>query len=462
MSKKNPRTSTAGITKAIVVWGAVFALTLFRISVATGGSLGESEALVSVCAAHPDGGYVEGPPGTPLLLSLFHLVGLGSLVPIRIISPIAALILSWAVWWMGRRLAPHRPAVALWSVLAVNLLLPVTIASLVMNGAMVSATLILLSVVSGWSAARSHDGNTFRSWALFGLALAVTTFFFQPVGFLLPVALAFRFVNQGVKQFPWRGVMVALCLLILGWIIPLSWNARHDWIQWSSVAHGFDIIEFGNVSVSLGLAVALCGLVTPPLVLLAFARPLWRIPMIFLLILLAMGSGIFLLVSGAIPEGLPSPSGVSGIAEMASDITTLRDNRVDAKGAKPILIASTPGLAALLGSRINLSYPERPGSPSVFALESPSCNSSFSLWPGYADAVGEGIQDSLYTEEKWTSPFLGRNALYITTESREELPQTLTGAFDSVGLLREFTIRRNGRPVTARVYQCENYRTLSL
>jgi hypothetical protein len=147
---------------------------------------------------------------------------------------------------------------------------------------------------------------------------------------------------------------------------------------------------------------------------------------------------------------------------MASDITTLRDNRVDAKGAKPILIASTPGLAALLGSRINLSYPERPGSPSVFALESPSCNSSFSLWPGYADAVGEGIQDSLYTEEKWTSPFLGRNALYITTESREELPQALTGAFGSVGLLREFAIRRNGRPVTARVYQCENYRTLSL
>jgi hypothetical protein len=76
--------------------------------------------------------------------------------------------------------------------------------------------------------------------------------------------------------------------------------------------------------------------------------------------------------------------------------------------------------------------------------------------------VGEGIQDSLYTEEKWTSPFLGRNALYITTESREELPQALTGAFGSVGLLREFAIRRNGRPVTARVYQCENYRTLSL
>ena len=454
--------SSAGITKAIVVWGAVFALTLFRIFVATGGNLGDSEALVSVCAAHPDGGYVEGPSGIPLLLSLFHLLGLGSLVPIRFISPITALILSLAVWWTGRRLAPHRPEIALWSVLAVNLLPPVTIASLVMNGAMVSATLILLSVVSGWSAALSHDGNTTRSWALFGLTLAVTTFFFQPVGFLLPVALIYRFVNQGIKKFPWRGVIVALCLLILGWIVPVSWNARHDWVQWSSVAHGFDNVQFSNISVSLGLAVALCGLLTPPLVLLAFARPLWRIPLIFLLMLLAMGSGVFLLAPEAISEGLPSPSGVSGIVEIANDITTLRDNRVDARGAKPILIASTPGLAALLGSRIMLSYPERQGAPSVFALESPSFNSSFSMWPGYADAVGEGIQDSLYTEEKWTSPFLGRNALYITTESREELPQTLTGAFDSVGLLREFPIRRNGRPVTARIYQCENYRTLSL
>ena len=89
-------------------------------------------------------------------------------------------------------------------------------------------------------------------------------------------------------------------------------------------------------------------------------------------------------------------------------------------------------------------------------------NSSYSLWPGYPDAVGAGIRDTLYTQEKTTSPFLGRNALYITTESKEELPQTITGAFGAVGLLQEIVLKINGREVPVRIYQCEDYRTLSL
>jgi hypothetical protein len=76
--------------------------------------------------------------------------------------------------------------------------------------------------------------------------------------------------------------------------------------------------------------------------------------------------------------------------------------------------------------------------------------------------VGAGIKDTLYTQEKTTSPFLGRNALYITTEAKEELPQTITGAFGAVGLLQEIPLKIHGREVPVRIYQCENYRTLSL
>ena len=89
-------------------------------------------------------------------------------------------------------------------------------------------------------------------------------------------------------------------------------------------------------------------------------------------------------------------------------------------------------------------------------------NSSYAFWPSYQDAVAAAAPDNLYTEEKSASPFLGRNALYITTESREELPQTITGAFGAVGLLKEMPITVNGRTQVVRIYQCEDYRTLSL
>ena len=462
MKGKNSKGHPVVKSQAVMLWLAVVALTALRISVATSGSLNEGEAFLAVCAAHPAGGYIEGAAGAPLLLALLKFLGLSGTAALRWISPLAALPLSWAVWWIGRHLAPHRPAVALWSVLAVNLLPPVTVASLVMNGAMVTAALILLAVVAGWHAALSHGGAALRSWALFGASLAVATLFWLPVGVLLPIAVAFRFVKEGMKAFPWRGILATIGLLALGWIAPLSWNARHDWIGWSSVAHGFDAITFGSRTVSLGVLVALCGVVAPFLVRLAYVGRTWALVILVAGVAASSLSGLVMMAPSTIPAGLPSPFGTTGVGELAESVVALQKERPDAKGAHAFLIAPTPGLAALLGSRITLDYPERPGAPSVFAAESPSLNSSYALWPSYADAVAAGVKDNLYTEEKSASPFLGRNALYITTETKEELPQTITGAFGAVGLLKELPIEINGRPQVIRIYQCEDYRSLAL
>ena len=462
MKGKNSKGHPVKASQTVRILGAVAALTALRISVATSGSLNESEAFLGVCASHPAGGYIEGAAGSPLLLALLHALGVSGTVALRWISPLAVLPLSWCIWWIGRRVAPHRPAVALWAVLCVNLLPPVNLASLVMNGAMVSAALILLSVVAGWYAALSHGAGVLRSWALFGVSLAVTTIFWQPVGILLPIALAFRFVDQGAKGFPVKGFIAAFALLLLGWIAPLGWNARHDWIGWSSVAAGFDAIPLGSYSLSLGLLVALSAVITPFVVRLIYVARGWAIAVLIFGLVMASFSAAMLLVPSAIPQGLPSPVGVRGIGDVADQLVVLRKERPDAKKRSSFLIASSPGLAALIGSRVELTYPERPGAPSVFAAESPSLNSSYALWPSYPDAVAAGIEDTLYTEEKSASPFVGRNAFYITTESKEELPQTITGAFGAVGLLKEVPITWNGRPVTIRIYQCEDYRTLSL
>lgn len=462
MKGKNSKGHPVRKSQAVMLWISVAALTALRISVATNGNLNEGEAFLSVCAAHPAGGYVEGAAGTPLLLALLKFLGLSGTVALRWISPLAALPLSWAVWWIGRRVAPHRPAVALWSVLAVNLLPPVTVASLIMNGAMVTAALILLSIAAGWHAALSEGRASLGSWVLFGVVLAVATLFWLPAGLLLPIAVSFRFVREGMKAFPWRGILATVGLLALGWIAPLAWNARHDWIGWSSVAAGFDAITLGSRSLSLGILVALCGVATPFLVRLAYAGRIRAIVIFLLGAATSSLSALVMITPSMIPSGLPSPVGITGVDELAGTIVALQKERPDAKGNHAFLIASTPGLASLVGSKIMLDYPERPGAPSVFAAESPSMASSYALWPSYADAVAAGVADTLYTEEKSASPFLGRNALYITTETKEELTQTITGAFGAVGLLKEQSLNVNGKPVTVSIYQCEEYRSLAL
>lgn len=468
MSSRKPRKPTSSSSPLglpllpLMLIGAVLALSFLHLSVALSGNLNPSEAVLSACASHPAGGYPEGPAGVPLLIAMERIFTGSGIGPLRWISSVALLILSLCVWWIGRHLAPHRQAVALWAVLAFNLLPQVTIASLVMNGSMVTASAILLSFVVGWRAVRSSGGGTLSAWSLFGIVMGVATLFFYPVAWLLPAALAARFYFQGVKSFPWKGGLLALGFLLLGWVIPLSWNARHDWIQWSSVAPAFDAIHVGGFTASLGIVLAVSALLTPILMLLAFQR-LW-----VRLILLAVGltaaglSALLLLSPSLIPEGFPSPIGVGGIKVLAASVSSLRDERPNAKGEKAILIAETPGLAALLGNSLTINYPERPAAPSVFMAESPSLNSSFALWPGYADAVAASVKDPLYTEEKSVSPFLGRNALYITTESKEELPQTITGAFNAVALLQEVPITVNGRQQILRIYQCEAYRSLSL
>ena len=357
MKGKNSKVIKVTVTQTMMLWAAVLAMTLLRLSVATRGSFTESEAFLSVCASYPAGGYVEGPAGTPLLLALFKVCGGSELFFLRCVSPVAVLILSWCVWWIGRRIAPHRQSLALWSVLGLNLLPSVNLASLVMNGAMITAMTILLAIVAGWSATAGTEKTSkgLAPWALFGGALALGTQFWQMTGLLLLIAIAFVFVNRGLKAIRWHGILLALFLLILGWVPSLGWNARHDWIQWSSVAHGFDSIQFGALTLSLGLIVTIGGLATPFLVRLASVGMLWRVVVTLLASVAALLSTTILLAPQLLPLRLPSPIGVSGLGELSGEVLALRKDRLDPKGESSFLIASTPGLAARKLYRSGLS-----------------------------------------------------------------------------------------------------------
>jgi hypothetical protein len=452
----------------------VVVLTILRLIVANRGSLGEHEALLMACARHPSFGYVEGPCGVPLLtsalLGIKGMIGVEIFPLLRCLPPLALLLLSWCLWQIARSMAHRDQGVAFWSVMGLNLLPWVNMASVVMDGSMVTASLILLSVASGLQAMNSgtkRKSNPVKKespmpWILFGLSLGLTTLFYYPVGILLPMALVGGIIVNKKIEIPWSGMTIAFALLLLAWLPPLLWNARHDWIQRSSVAHGFDTYQIGNFELSLSVCIALSSLSLPVLIMLSGWNVWLRRGMLLLLLGAASMSAGILGMPSLLPADYPSPLGVQGVDELAQVSLLLRKERTDSKGREPFLIAGSQGVASLLGDKIHIAYPELPGAPGVFVLESPSLDSSYALWPSYADATALATKDLLYTEEKTVSPFLGGNALYITTESMRELPQAITGAFEAVGLLKEIMLTKNGRPECVRIYQCEHYRSLSL
>jgi 4-amino-4-deoxy-L-arabinose transferase-like glycosyltransferase len=116
---------------------------------------------------------------------------------------------------------------------------------------------------------------------------------------------------------------------------------------------------------------------------------------------------------------------------------------------------------------------EGPGHPPVYIPESQNIENQFSFWPRYDEfdtpppnAAQSAPPDAYYTEEQGVNLFEGRDALYITDESRsgsERPPSAIERGFDHYELVRLFRIERRGRVLRdLRVFACYNYRTLPL
>jgi len=139
-------------------------------------------------------------------------------------------------------------------------------------------------------------------------------------------------------------------------------------------------------------------------------------------------------------------------------------------GQPVFLIGNKYQTSALLSFYMTDHRVEGPGHPPVYIPESQNIEDEFSFWPRYDEFVtppaGTVRQDSYYTEEQGVNLFEGRNALFITDESRtgaERPPTAIERGFDRVELVRLFRIERRGEPLRdLRVFACYNYRTLSL
>lgn len=349
--------------------------------------------------------------------------------------------------------------------------------------------------------------------------VAIATYFHHEV----PAANEVPSASQGWKKV--SGIFLAVLILAASWLPICWWNQQHDWLQfqnmtWDSfwswppteagyfqelpllwlslllvplcIAGGcclsgiwnlenpffliaaipffFCVNELGHGKVSFALLLVISALLLPMAV--EFFLTTQQRARLGLVLMLILASSSLLLLFGKItlsttqesPWDFPSAAGVVGTEGIAKQLMEMRSTYADISGRPPFLIAEAPGLAAILGAALPISYPEVQDAPSVFIPESPALTSQFQLWPNYADAsVENATPDPLYTEEKAVSPFMGHDAFYITTEKLEEIPQTITGAFAAViPLSATFTLTKNGRPEQLNLYLCQNYQMLSL
>jgi hypothetical protein len=139
-------------------------------------------------------------------------------------------------------------------------------------------------------------------------------------------------------------------------------------------------------------------------------------------------------------------------------------------GKKVFLIANKYQTAASLSFYMTDHRVEGPGHPPVYLPESQDIESEFSFWPRYDEfdipPKGSVPADAYDTENPGVDPFEGRDALFITDESRsgsERPPTAIEHGFDRFELIRLFRIERRGLPLRdLRVYACYNYHSLSL
>jgi hypothetical protein len=167
-------------------------------------------------------------------------------------------------------------------------------------------------------------------------------------------------------------------------------------------------------------------------------------------------------------------SRLRGWETSAAAVQNFRHEFEQQTGQPVFLIGNKYQTAASLAFYMTDHRVEGPGHPPVYIPESQNIENQFSFWPRYDEFVipppGTVKTDTDFSEEQGVNLFEGRNALFITDESRtgaERPPGSIDAgpgrAFDRVEMVRLFRIERRGQPLRElRIYACYNYHTLSL
>jgi hypothetical protein len=150
--------------------------------------------------------------------------------------------------------------------------------------------------------------------------------------------------------------------------------------------------------------------------------------------------------------------------EVTEEIEKLRRTETADAGAPVFLIAQNATTASALALHLQDNSFVAPGHPPVYVVESPYADSQYALWPRYDQFVdaprpAAHTAPDPFTEQDGANPFIGRSALYVTSQMPDQLPQAVTAAFAAHRLVAEITTPSGE---VLRVYLCQNYETLPL
>jgi len=500
------------MTFRTVLLALLAAVTVLRWLVNAPQELTGQDAYLALCGLNPSIAYLEGPGGTAVCAALgSRLAGAGPL-GVGLFWPLFALLATLALYHLVAPLAGPRAAVA--SAVLLNLLPVFNLASLQPSCALPVALGALAFLAAAW---RALETSSLRWWTAAGLCAAAGLLFNYHALFLWP-ALALVLTSSRRWRPLWRepGPWLALAPVLVVLALLLRWNAAHGWVHFiTGTWQTATTLQFKMLPAGLAAAAQSAS----PLVLLALAAA-WSFAVRQLTL---SRQAKFLFIPATIALGLvaydtlrEAPSLTSGLTAIAlalpllAWLPPLRSGafmrtalslvflgaaawtalQLYHQPARPPLVNATV-VAAIEEQRRQLSTdPDRPlfliaedaalasavaihlrdtgfavpGHPPVYVVESPYAASQYALWPRYDQFVETPAPDSAeapdpFTEQHGANPFLWRSALYITTQTTQQLPQAITAAFAAHRLLAEINTPA-GR--TLRIYLCEEYETLPL
>ena len=482
------------------------ALTLLRWVLIAPGDLSPQDAYAALCGFTPAAATFDGPAATPICVAWGTMLG-GSSALGAALWPLFSALATLALYLLVKPVA-GRPA-AYGAAVLPNPLPAFNKAALAPSDALPLAMLSAAFLACAW---RAMNNDSVLWWISAGLCAGAALLFTYAAWFLLPaMALVLLLSHRWRRQFLKPGFWLSTLPVLGVFGLLVAWNVSHGWVhfidgtlqtattlQWQRLPGGLLAAAMGLsplvfAALVAGLFFAACLIPVAPkakfwsstlvaLLLAVYAVLQGRdaetpglVATVLLLPLLAWlppAAGRYSLtlvfVSAAIwtasmialrPAHAPSVT-----PEVVREIERLRRAESGALTAPAFLIAENAPLASILALHLPDASFVLPGHPPVYVPESPYSDSQYALWPRYDQFVDarsasqEGADDP-YTEQDGINPFIGRSALYVTTQTPEQLPQAISAAFASWRLLAEI-VTPSGQIL--RVYLCSDYETLPL
>lgn len=495
-----------------VVFFLIVVVSLARWLWNAGSDLSPEQAYLALSGYIPSIAVQEGPAGTPVLVAygvkIFGCSALGATFFWGLMATATSLGLVYLLAPIIGRSA------AIFSVVLLNVLPVFNLAALHPSPAMAITCAGVFMFAFAW---RALHQPSLGYWMAAGVSSAVALFFsYAALLFLPSLFLAVAASRRWRRQRQFTGYIVAVLptLLVLG--LLLWWNQKHDWVHfiggtWQTVTtlHAGlvspSVFNAANLVTPVVLLVLSMGVIAsstqislarkskflffPAIIILAatfyltlhgsdtsgnvslLATSLTLGLVAWLPVILPERAARILLVASLLTATLwttvsfiktpPKPSDVN--SEVAALVENVRQQLTNGLAAPAFLIAQTPQLAAALSLQLPDITWVKAGHPPVYVVESPFAGNQFALWPRY-DQFSEPSQTSPseqdpFTEQDGANPFVGRSALYITSEEPGNLPQAITAAFvdhELIGTIRSPT------GMHLQIYLCLDYQTLPL